>query len=38
MVLEVFRALFTLADFCYAQNNCKDCAIKEFCSKMPCEW
>lgn len=37
-MLEVFKALAVIAEFCYRQNNCRDCALKNICSKMPCEW
>ena len=38
MMLEVFKALMIIADFCFAQKNCDECALKKICSKMPCDW
>lgn len=38
MTLEVLKALVVIADFCYKQNNCKTCPLKDLCAKMPCEW
>lgn len=38
MTLELFAAIFTIRDYCLAQNNCANCPLKELCQKMPCEW
>ena len=38
MTLEVLRALITIADFCFNQENCDSCAMKSICLTMPCEW
>lgn len=38
MNLELFKAIFTIRDFCLSQNNCSNCQLKELCQKMPCEW
>jgi hypothetical protein len=37
-MLDVFKALLTIVKFCYKQDNCKQCSLKEMCGKMPCEW
>lgn len=38
MTIDVLRALVTIFDFCYEQCNCNVCPLKDYCSKMPCEW
>lgn len=38
MTLEVLKALLVVAEFCIHQNNCNECALRDFCAKMPCEW
>lgn len=37
-MLEVFRALILVQDFCIQQENCKTCPMKNICGKIPCEW
>ena len=37
MTLELLKALFTIARHCETQGNCKNCALREICGKMPCE-
>ena len=38
MTLELLRAIITLIQFCYAQDDCRECPLREICGKMPCEW
>ena len=38
MTLEIIRALAVLRDFCLAQARCKDCPLREICTKQPSEW
>ena len=37
MTLELLRALLTIVDFCRKQPNCKECALRDVCGRMPCE-
>ena len=37
MTFEILQAIVTLVRFCDRQENCKNCPIKEFCGKMPCD-
>lgn len=38
MSAELLQALAIILETCYAQDNCSTCPMKEFCSKMPCDW
>ena len=38
MDAETARALMVIVQFCLTQNDCRKCAMREFCQKMPCEW
>lgn len=38
MTIELLKALLFIAKFCYEQDNCKVCPIKDICGKIPCEW
>ena len=32
------RALLALAKYCASCDDCSQCAIREFCGKIPLEW
>lgn len=38
MTLDVLKALAIILEFCLEQDSCKDCPMRDFCGKMPCEW
>ena len=38
MSLETVKALLLLAKLYSNQIDCKNCPLKPFCGKMPCEW
>ena len=38
MTLDVLKALAIILEFCLEQDSCKDCLMRDFCGKMPCEW
>lgn len=38
MSVELVKALLTIVKFCVNNDNCKTCALKEFCGKIPTEW
>lgn len=38
MTLEVLKALTTILEFCLEQDSCENCALSQFCEKMPCNW
>ena len=38
MTLELLKALAIILEFCLLQDNCRDCPLKDYCQKMPCEW
>lgn len=38
MDLALVKALLTLAKYCCQQDNCRVCAIRAFCGKLPSEW
>lgn len=38
MPVEVLKALLTLMRYCLEQDKCKECPMREFCEKMPCEY
>lgn len=38
MTLDVLKALAIILEFCLEQDSCKDCHMRVFCGKMPCEW
>lgn len=37
MPIEILKALLTIVRFCEKQTNCKECALREVCGKMPCD-
>ena len=38
MSLELVKALLLIAKICAANQDCKECSLKEFRKKMPSEW
>lgn len=38
MTVEVLKALAVILACCQEQDSCKECPMKDFCQKMPCEW
>lgn len=38
MTAEVLKALLVIMQYCYAQDSCRNCPMRELCAKMPCEW
>lgn len=38
MTLDVLKALAIILEFCLEQDSCKNCSMRVFCGKMPCEW
>lgn len=38
MDLELVKALLTILRYCTSCENCKVCALKDFCRKIPTEW
>ena len=38
MTLDVLKALAIILEFYLEQGSCKDCPMRDFCGKMPCEW
>lgn len=38
MTVELVKALLLLAKVCASAMSCDDCALKEFCGKLPSEW
>ena len=38
MTIELIKALLIIARFCIENSNCRTCALKEFCGKLPSEW
>lgn len=38
MTVELLQALAVLLKFCYEQEDCRACPMRQFCGKMPCEW
>ena len=38
MDLMLIRALLTIAKYCAQREDCKKCAIHEFCGKQPLQW
>ena len=38
MSLELVKALLIIVKICVANDDCRKCALKEFCGKLPSEW
>lgn len=38
MSVELLKALALILETCYDQDSCKECPLRQFCDKMPCEW
>lgn len=38
MTVELLKALLIILRFCYQQDNCKKCPLRDLCAKMPCDW
>ena len=38
MSIELVKALLIIARVCFASTDCENCALKEFCGKIPSEW
>lgn len=38
MTYELLKALAVIIEYCLKQDNCETCAMRDFCSKMHCEW
>lgn len=38
MTYELLKALAVIIEYCLKQDNCKVYVMRDFCSKMPCEW
>lgn len=38
MTIELVKALLLLAKVCAGAPGCENCALKEFCGKIPSEW
>lgn len=37
-IAKILKSLAEIANFCFNQNTCKECSIRNFCQKMPSEW
>lgn len=38
MEKELLEAISTIVNYCYDQDNCNRCPLKEICGKIPAEW
>lgn len=38
MSAELVKALFTIVKYCMSHNNCKTCALKDFCGTPTSAW
>ena len=38
MTVELLQALLEILKTCQEQDSCKQCPLRQFCEKMPCEW
>lgn len=38
MSIELVKALLMIVKVCMSNNDCKKCALKEFCGKVPSSW
>ena len=38
MSIELVKALLMIVKVCMSTSDCKKCALKEFCGKVPSNW
>lgn len=38
MDADLMKALLTVFNYCTSQDDCRECAFKDFCQKIPAEW
>jgi hypothetical protein len=37
-MLELWKALILIVEFCTEQDSCESCPIRSMCGKIPSEW
>ena len=38
MGVDLIKALMLVFHFCLEENDCRQCPIRSFCGRKPCEW